>query len=491
MKKVVLLVLLTTFGSVAHSTIRQVPAIYPTIQSALSASLPYDTVLVDPGTYNENIIWPSVNGIRLIGSAGPAVTTISAAGSGRVMTISSSLIDTSTVIKGFTITGGYIGTGSGYGAGLYITSASVTLEDVVISGNRVNIPGGHAHGAGLHLTNSSSTIHNCVITGNSIDTATWCYGAGVYISGGNNRFTDVVISLNITRAENWCYGVGMYAVNAPALSIENTRIEQNASGNNAIWYYGTGIYFDDITASLTNVLVAYNRSGLGGSFNYGGGVYCDGTSQIAMNHVTVAGNFKANGGAINGSGIYARDAAVSLLNSISYNDNSGSETGTGGTGSISANYSDIRGGLAGTGNINALPQFISTTDYHLSPTSPCAGAGTASGSVSYDLDANPRPLPALTPPDMGCYEVDQSLTSLFGINDNPATLLLYPNPASTGELVHIKNDSGLPVEVTDTQGRLINPFALGHDNSSINTTGISSGIYLIRTGNRMGKLVIR
>lgn len=491
MKKLILPILLTAIGPVANSTIRQVPTVYPSIQSALTASLPYDTVLVGPGTYNENIIWPAINSLRLIGSSGAAVTTITAAGSGRVVTISSSMIDTSTVIMGFTITGGYIGTGSGYGAGMYITSASVTLEDVIISGNRVNVPGGHAHGAGLHLTNSSSNINNCVITGNSIDTATWCYGAGVYVSGGNNRFSDVVISLNTTRAENWCYGVGMYAVSASALSIENTRIEQNASGNNAIWYYGTGIYFDDITASLINVLVAYNRSGLGGSFNYGGGIFCDGTSQITMNHVTVAGNFKAGGGTINGSGIYARDAAVSLLNSISYNDNSGNETNTGGTGTISANYSDIRGGMAGTGNINALPQFISTADYHLSPNSPCAGAGTSTGSVPYDLDANPRPLPALTPPDMGCYEVDQSLTLMSEINDNPASLLLYPNPASPGDVVYITNGDNHPFEVFDTHGRQAHRYLANNGNSSINTTGISSGIYLIRIGNRNGKLVIR
>ena len=41
---------------------------YATIQKGLEESDNGDTILVGPGTYIENIIWPPINGIKLVGS---------------------------------------------------------------------------------------------------------------------------------------------------------------------------------------------------------------------------------------------------------------------------------------------------------------------------------------------------------------------------------------------------------------------------------------
>ena len=84
-----------------------VPSEYSTIASALFFALPYDTVLVAPGIYYENIEWPLYKpGIKLLSEAGPELTTIDGGGDDMVIGVYAS-VDTTTIIRGFTITDGY------------------------------------------------------------------------------------------------------------------------------------------------------------------------------------------------------------------------------------------------------------------------------------------------------------------------------------------------------------------------------------------------
>ncbi len=74
---VVALFLLLGLCAVGNATIRHVPFPYPTIQSALNACLPGDSVEVADGTYFENIQWPATDQIKLYGaSANPATCII-------------------------------------------------------------------------------------------------------------------------------------------------------------------------------------------------------------------------------------------------------------------------------------------------------------------------------------------------------------------------------------------------------------------------------
>ncbi|MGD9503642.1 MAG: Ig-like domain-containing protein, partial [Syntrophobacteraceae bacterium] len=72
-------------------------------------------------------------------------------------------------------------------------------------------------------------------------------------------------------------------------------------------------------------------------------------------------------------------------------------------------YSDIEGGYAGEGNIDADPLFINIEegDYHLRASSPCIGAGTAEGAPARDLDGDARPLEGAAA--MGADEVNPGL----------------------------------------------------------------------------------
>ena len=81
--------------------------------------------------------------------------------------------------------------------------------------------------------------------------------------------------------------------------------------------------------------------------------------------------------------------------------------------SPSVTYSDIQGGYAGAGNINAYPLFIDPDgpdnvagteddDLHLTKGSPCIDTGTSSGAPDTDLEGNSRTQGAGY--DMGAYE---------------------------------------------------------------------------------------
>ena len=73
-----------------------------TIQAGLDSCATNDIVLVAPGTYYENIIWPSTQGIHLLSELGPDTTIIDGDSSGSVIALFSGT-DTTTVISGFTI----------------------------------------------------------------------------------------------------------------------------------------------------------------------------------------------------------------------------------------------------------------------------------------------------------------------------------------------------------------------------------------------------
>lgn len=88
-----------------------VPSELCTIQAGLDAALSGDIVLVEDGTYKENLIWPAVDGITLKSVNGAESTVIDGGGNDEVILIHRSSftynITNATVIDGFTITNGY------------------------------------------------------------------------------------------------------------------------------------------------------------------------------------------------------------------------------------------------------------------------------------------------------------------------------------------------------------------------------------------------
>ncbi|MCH7549632.1 MAG: PKD domain-containing protein [Candidatus Krumholzibacteriota bacterium] len=166
----------------------RVPANFSTIQAAINAALPGDTVLVASGTYtgvgNKNLDFGG-KGIVLLSESEADSTIIDCEGSGRGIWFHSGE-DTMAIMDGFTITNGSDSTGGG----IRITSGSSPQ----IRGCRINGNTAVSVGGGIVVLGSSSPrFTECDIVGNQ-----GSFNGAVYISGVGTspRFTNCRIAGN-------------------------------------------------------------------------------------------------------------------------------------------------------------------------------------------------------------------------------------------------------------------------------------------------------
>jgi len=353
-------------STAASAAVLDVPASFPTIQDAIDIAANGDEVVVDSGTYNENINFLG-KGIIVRSLNGPVSTVIDGGGVGAVASFSNGE-GASSILDGFTLRDG----DSPYGGGLRCDGSSPTVIECVIIGN-------HAYcGAGVYCRNSDLTLDNCLLIFNRAGHN----GGGIYCESGS---TPIVLRCDIrrNRAAN---GAGIYSTASDLMLVNCTLAENRATGSS-----GGALHLHTSAAIIANCTITGNQAQY-----YGGGVLCYNSAAEVVNSILWRNR------------AYGAPDEACLLDAAA---------------TMTIDYSDVNpafisgaGTWSGANNINANPLFVAPAsgDFHLDPLSPCIDVGTDdTGTYPYlpsdDIDGDSRPLSGTgyTPPefDMGSDEL--------------------------------------------------------------------------------------
>ena len=242
--------------------------------------------------------------------------------------------------------------------------------------------------------------------------------------------------------------------------------------------------------TLINNIIVKNAATTAGVFQIISGDFTMVNNTVAYNTaVDVAVSLSATRGAL----------AFRMLNNIFWNPGIPNEFNT--SVNVSAGYNDVRGGLTGTGNINADPYFLpGDTLYSLSDSSVCLGAGVISATVgvadltapSTDYFGAARPRPGGSQPDLGATENDLAVP--VGVEDVRDGMLPkaysleqnYPNPFNPSTTIRfaLATRSRVKLSVYNLLGQVVatlvdEEIPAGVHEVPWNAVG-SSGVYFYR-----------
>ena len=179
--------------------------------------------------------------------------------------------------------------GMGNAGVFYMNSATVSLNNLTISG------GFASFGGGINARFSSSvSLSNSTVSGNSAN-----------FNGGGINADNSSVSLNnstTVSGNSASIGSGILATNSSSVSLSNSTVSGNSASSQ-----GGGIYASNSSLSLSNSTVSENSA-----VNFGGGIVAYNSSSISLSNSTVSGNSATKGGGI----VAYNSNSISLINSI-------------------------------------------------------------------------------------------------------------------------------------------------------------------------------
>lgn len=459
------LVLFGTVGVVTQAWSRdiRVPADHATVQAAIDAALPGDSIVIADGVY----AGPGNAPIRLRGKLlevrsenGPAACELNGGGSTSVIIVDEPQPD-GTAIRGIAIRNGF----ASLGGGAYVGFGAILFEDCIIEDNLADEGGGayvardelavvrfrgctvrrntaDRYGGGVRGDSPSLFLERCLITDNAAVGAEWNHGVG-----GGGFFTTqfgaepgvIVVDCEIDRNRARSGGgiaigkYGLHHIRRSRISgnvaeyigggvLAGERIERPGStpflmedcqitGNHAEWSGGgADIVASAVGASIRRTTIAFNSSNW-----YGGGVLLSSVTYGVQNAIEVDSAIVTSNEAAFGSDLALDNGGVAVM-------------------SYSLLYGDSPLWVSSdsfvvwiTPNINADPLFLDPdgpdndpntygdNDFSLSMGSPCIEAGHPGVGPSLDfLDARRHVRPwdgdgdGIARVDVGAYEYGSS-----------------------------------------------------------------------------------
>ena len=404
--------------------------------------------------------------------------------------------DNTAVLDGFVITSGNANAGTFpdprcIGGGMYNFTGSPKISNCIF-----HINSAFSGGAGIfNGENSDPLLENCSFIENVTDED----GAGMMnFMGSDPVLTGCDFIGN--KAEDHAGGMLNVADSNPVL--DDCMFIGNSAGAESQGHDGGGMFNDEGNPRLTNCLFIDNTAG-----RNGGAMHNRGKSNSIMLNCT----FSENQAGAEGDGIHIQDANAMLIDCILWANGYDQINGE-----ANVSYSNVQGGFAGQGNIDADPLFAdpNTGDYHLKSevgrwdpnsqswvqddvTSPCIDAGDPNSDWSGEIwpdgerinmgayggmrqasmssEAQEMTLPRVAYIFSHKNEVAESFQSLLGSYGCSTTLISLDDvpaaPLDSYDLLIIGNDTGSMSHWSDAE------LVAAIENSGKPVVGLGEGGY--------------